>query len=106
MTEKNLIKTFIYKEELELLEIYTSCKMSTVKKINTMIEDKLTKKPNIKRFNILLPAKELDSLIASIAGICNEERLSGLPEIIHLKLNGMFGRFADKYNNHLHNKSL
>ena len=53
MTEKNLIKTFIYKEELELLERYTSCKISTVKKINEMIEDKLTKKPNIKRFNIV-----------------------------------------------------
>ena len=31
MTEKNLIKTFIYKEELELLERYTFYKMSTVK---------------------------------------------------------------------------
>ena len=74
MTKKNLIKTFIYKEELELLERYTYCKMSTVKKINKMIEDKLCKKPNIKRFNILLPAKELDSLIASIADICNDGR--------------------------------
>ena len=103
MTEKNLIKTFIYKEELELLERYTSCKMSTVKKINKMIEDKLCKKPNIKRFNILLPAKELDSLITSIADICNDGRLSGT---INCKLSDMFGRFADKYNNHLHNKSL
>ena len=67
-----------------------------------MIEDKLTKKPNIKRFNIL--DKKLDSLITSIADICNDGRLSGLPETIHYKLSDMFGRFVDKYNNHLHNK--
>jgi hypothetical protein len=96
ISDNQEVKLSLSAIELSFIIDYQLADKNLLKKLLTVKQDLLDKRPNFKRVTVCLNLAVLDKLIANISNEANKSNNSTNNQLL---LESLFGKLANKYNN-------